>query len=150
MFQLATIAWPVLAFFALGPRRTSPAVLDAAVVPIALSVAAMWQGIFDVLSGTAKNAPLLLPFEPARRHLLWGVTSALSVLALAALRRHWPRLDRIAIALAVAAALLLVAGLSDPIDWIPLREWLWRLPIILALVVALAACGDMMRGHGRS
>ena len=139
--MLAVMLWPFLTLALLRKRVTSPAVTAAALVPLALSLAAMWYGFSEIMWGMAKGGGIASISAGLADSLLvvgFGAGSALAVFLLGAFKRHWPAADAMTLILAIDIAALFTAavGFAAAID--PARRDLALVASALSLAVALA------------
>lgn len=141
--MLAAVLWPFLTLALLRKRVTSPAVTAAALVPLALSLAAMWYGFSQVTLGIAKGGGGIASVSAGLAESLWvvgfGAGSALAVFLLGALKRHWPAADAMTLILTIAIAALFAAGIRFASS---IAAWPPRVALLataIALAIALMA-----------
>ena len=158
---LACMFWPILAGGLLRRRETSAAPIAAVVVPLALSVALMWHGLFNAFRGMPRFGAQQFPWMAAGiadafSVIDFGAFSALAVVIVTALCRHRPVLDRTTASLVAMILLGILAALAYS-QWLAMggavrmsHGYFLIAAAIVSLLVAVAALGwTVLTGRGR-
>lgn len=140
---LFAVVWPFIAMAGLRRAITSPAVVAAALVPVALLTGASWFGVGQLLHLMA-----LSPIEPrwtagpvddALRGVLFGLGSAGVVMILGAAKRHWPDTDRVTRAISIVIAVLVALAVPFAPSFTSAPQWLaWGGAVVGAMSAVVA------------
>lgn len=157
---IALLVWLLFAALFLRSRTRSAAPVAAMLVPFAVSLAGVWDGLSGTVRGMvvsgAGNASASAGFAEALTSLRSSVVVAFVIAAVAAFRRYRPIFDRVTavlfavIALGVVAALLFARSIQDPPAIGRAHEVTLVIGKIVSTLVALiAAVWTFLTGRSR-